>query len=460
MHRAPSGVQTPFDSFAAGWATKVAEEDLSGEIILARRSTAVALFASCLALYFVHLAPRTQVDCIPAPYTAWSLVRNASFDLSGYPELERFVPGTILELGDGRRISRVPPGSAIAAVPLVAPFALASELPLSSGKMRRLGKWVAALHVAAAVVLFYSLCLGLAPAGARAATLVFAFGTCVFSVASQGLWSHGPALFWLTLSLYLLVVRGERAGSARFALIGFALAMAVVARPATALYGLSTLAALGWRGRWQAILCIGLGAALPAAGLVAYNAHYFAQPFSGGYVDLAAMWTTPFSVGLAGLLIAPSRGVLIYTPALLLIPWGLRALVAREAGGGSFERTMFLFWLGGVAASLLLFARSDWWSGEWSYGPRYLIESMPVLCGLFALAVASPRFQSDRGKWVVRVLATVSVAIHVLGVFSNDAGAWHRRHPESLQLFELRDTQIGSAARHLLGLRPAPNPRS
>jgi hypothetical protein len=400
------------------------------------------------------------VDCIAAPYAAWSLVRNASFDLSPYPELEQFVPGTILELDDGRRISRVPPGSTIAALPLVAPFALASERPLSSGKMRRLGKWVAALYVSGAVVLFYSLCLVLAPAGARAATLVFAFGTCVFSVASQGLWSHGPALFWLMLSLYLLVSSDERASGARFALIGFALGMAVATRPATALFGMATLAALGWRGRWQAVVGVGVGALLPAAGLYAYNLHYFAQPFSGGYIDLADMWTTPFSVGLSGLLVAPSRGVLVYTPALLLVPWGFRALVKRDAGGGNFARTMLLFWLGGVVASLLLHARSNWWSGEWSYGPRYLIESMPVLCALLALAVASPRFQSDRGKRVVAVLAALSVAIHTLGVFSNDRGEWHRRHPESSQLFELRDSQIESAARHLLGLKPAPNPRS
>jgi hypothetical protein len=85
---------------------------------------------------------------------------------------------------------------------------------------------------------------------------------------------------------------------------------------------------------------------------------------------------------------------------------------------------------------------------------------MPVLCALLALAIASPRFQSDRGKRVVAVLAALSVAIHTLGVVSNDRGAWHRRHPESSQLFELRDSQIESAARYLLGLRPAPNPRS
>lgn len=218
------------------------------ESVLGRRSTAIALFCLCLVLYFAHFGPRAQLDYFPAPHAAWSLVRHGDFDLSGYPELERFVPGTIHELPGGRLLSRLPPGSAISALPFVAPFAAHSPLPLGLGNMRRLGKLVGAAHVAAAVVLFYFLCGVLAPGGARVATLVFAFGSCVFSVASQALWPHGLALFWLTLALYLLVTRAEGGGSARFMWVGFALGMALATRTATGVFGLSTLAALGCEG--------------------------------------------------------------------------------------------------------------------------------------------------------------------------------------------------------------------
>jgi hypothetical protein len=325
--------------------------------------------------------------------------------------------------------------------------------------MRRLGKLVGAVHTAAAVVLFYFLCQLLAPAGARAATIVFAFGTCSFSVASQALWPHGPALFWLTLALFLLVSRGERDSAVRFSWIGFALGMAVATRPATALFWMATAAALSWRGRWQAVSFLAVGAALPCAALYAFNTHYFGQPVSGGYINLGATWTTPFGVGLAGLLIAPSRGLFVYTPAMLLVPFGVGVLRARQAGGGDFARGVMGFWFAGCVVTLLVFARSDWWSGGWSYGPRYLIECTPVLCALFAMAIGSPRFQSQFGKAVVTGLVSLSVAIHTIGVFSNDRGDWHRRHLDQLQLFELRDTQIESALRHLVGLKPAPNPR-
>ena len=450
--------QTAFEIAQASWATpRSIEGTLAGETVLGRRG--VAIFLSSLALYFVHYGPRTQVDCLPVPYTAWSLARYGDFNLNRYPELAKLVPGTIADLDDGRSVSRVPPGAAFAAVPLVAPFAFAMDRPMSTGKMRRLGKWVAALHVAGAVALFYLLCCAVAPSGAAIATVVFGFGTCVFSVASQALWSHGPALFWLTFALYRLALRGESGGVAHFAMVGLGLGFAFAIRPSTALFALATLAALGWRGRWRPAVAVAAGGVLPALGLLVYNAHHFGEPVSGGYIDLPAMWTTPWSVGIAGLLVAPSRGIFVYTPALLVLPFGLRSLLAREAEGGPFVRTMLLFWLGAALASLLLFARSNWWSGEWSYGPRYLIESMPVLCTLIALAAATPRFRAGAGRHLLVGLVGLSVAIHTLGVFSDDRGAWHRRHPESAQLFELRDSQIESAARHLLGIRPAPSPR-
>ncbi len=91
------------------------------------------MFVSSLALYYVHFGPRTEVDCIPAPYAAWSLARHGSFDLSAYPELERFAPGTIAKLADGRAISRVPPESSRVQTPFesFAPERIPVELPRS-----------------------------------------------------------------------------------------------------------------------------------------------------------------------------------------------------------------------------------------------------------------------------------------------------------------------------------------
>ncbi|HEX4714189.1 MAG TPA: hypothetical protein VH164_04605, partial [Ktedonobacteraceae bacterium] len=73
--------------------------------------------------------------------------------------------------------------------------------------------------------------------------------------------------------------------------------------------------------RWRGLTWLAAGSALPLGGLCLLNWLWFSNPFLGGYTndhwEGGSLW-----VGLAGLLIAPSRGVLVYTPALLLVPFG------------------------------------------------------------------------------------------------------------------------------------------
>src|SRR5207237_10541571 len=97
-----------------------------------------------------------------------------------------------------------PPGSALAAVPFVAPFALLRDQNLREVDMVHLGKLAAAVSVAAAAALFLVVCRRLAPAGAWPATILFALGTCMWSVASQALWTYGRATFWVRCALSCL----------------------------------------------------------------------------------------------------------------------------------------------------------------------------------------------------------------------------------------------------------------
>ena len=125
----------------------------------------LTLFALLFVIYQANLRSLYQVDCIPAPYTAWSLARHASFELPQHDDLRRHVGGVVMERENGAWISKYPPGGSLIALPFVAPFAWISPEPLRPGAMRRLGKWAAASCTAGAVVLFFFTCLALAPIG-------------------------------------------------------------------------------------------------------------------------------------------------------------------------------------------------------------------------------------------------------------------------------------------------------
>jgi hypothetical protein len=416
------------------------------------RRAAVGIFLVCLVVYHANGRPQPEVDCITGPYVAWSLLRHGSLDLRGCPDLERYVGTEVRELPDGRWVSARPPGSALAALPFVAPFTLGRSTPLSLVNMVHLGKLTAAVSVAGAAAFFFLICRRLAPGAAWPATILFGLGTCLWSVASQALWMHGPATFWLTLALYLLLPTPAPLRPGRAGLAGLALGLAIVTRPTTAFFGLASGLALLVRRRWAAAFALGFGAVPPVLGFCLVNLHLFGSPFLGGYVT--DNWTEhpPLWLGVTGLLIAPSRGVLVYSPALMLLPLGLFLLGRRPVETEKESRAVLLFWSAAAAATVVFFARWHDWFGGWCYGPRFLCETMPIGCLLFALA-----YSALAAVWQKRLALTLvawSVGIHFLGVAGRGGFAdWYLRHnfaDQGRAMFTWRDTQVEAHARAVL----------
>lgn len=182
------------------------ESSTSGASIRWLRSPCLWIFLGCLTIYSVNGRSIAEIDCDVAPYAAWSLVRHGSFDVSAYAVTRDLPGGVVVRTRDGSLVSKYPPGSTLAAVPFVAPLAMVQNEPLSKrSRMRRLGKHIASIYVAASVVLIYLLCSRLAPSAALPSTLFAAFGTMLWSTASQGYWAHGPATFFLVLALFILL---------------------------------------------------------------------------------------------------------------------------------------------------------------------------------------------------------------------------------------------------------------
>jgi hypothetical protein len=409
----------------------------------------LAIFLGCLVLYHLNGRPHAGFDTFAAPYTAWSLVRHGSLDLRPYEELRLCLGTHVKELPDGRWVSIRGPGSALVAVPVVAPLAMIHERPPSATTMHHLGKLAAAGCVAAAAVLFFGLCRRLAPSAAWPPTVLFALGTGLASVASQALWMHGPATLWLCWALVLLLPASEELTPLRAAGAGLALGLAILTRPTTAVFAVASGITLLTQRRWRAAGGLLLGGLIPAAFQVLLNYRFFGDPFVGGYGQENWTMPTPLAWGLAGLLVAPSRGLLVYSPALVLLPLGLWALCRNRVGSAG---GLLLAWSAAAAGTVLFYAKWYDWSGGWCFGPRFLCEILPICCLLFALGYAALR--SRWSQRVARVLIGLSVAVQVVGMMGHSAETdWCLRHEMSDQgrsLFAWRDTQIEAYARAML----------
>src|SRR6185369_4101685 len=135
------------------------------------------------------------------------------------------------------------------------------------------------------------------------------------------------------------------------------------------IFVIATLVPLLRFGRSRGLLGSALGILPPLLGLLAYNSHYFDAPFLGGYAhEVAKAKPTPWPIGLAGLLIAPSRGLLVYSPAFLLVPLGLWAVARRSPDSAAPTKWLVFAWFGGFLATLIYYARWEVWWGGWCFG--------------------------------------------------------------------------------------------
>jgi len=332
---------------------------------------------------------------------------------------------------EGEYIGQYGIGAGLAALPVVAVFhALYGDLMAQPATLWFAAKFAAALLSAASAVVLYLIArTALSQSAALLILCAYALGTNVWSTSSQSLWQHAPNAFFLTMGIWswlkIPVVR-------RFALLsGFCFASAVLCRPTSAVYVLSALMFLLLVER-RALLPFIVGGLPIAIALAAFNYTYLGSPLEFGQTvggQAIAMSKTGSSEvwrlasipsHAAGQLLSPSRGLLIFSPFLLFSFWGIWR-IARD-------RT--LLWLRPLVASalgvmLVTFAWFDWWGG-WSYGPRLLVDTMPVMV-VCLLPVMTWILQRRSRLRLFLGLMAWSIAVQATGAFAYDLAGWNSR---------------------------------
>jgi hypothetical protein len=245
---------------------------------------------------------------------------------------------------------------------------------------------------------------------------VYAFGTSTWSVSSQALWGHGPAQLFLALAVYALA-RAE-ARPAFLGLAGLSTGLMLACRlPLFSVAGPVLAYALWRHRRWGTVAVVAAAAA--AAPFLAYNVFVFGSP-QGGYQWINAthrqfhgvdgLWSTPLGTGLLGILVSPSRGLLVYSPVLV---FGLAGAMLAW----THPRRQLLAPLAvALGMTILMLGKySVWWGGH-AYGPRLVADVLPLLAIL--IVPVWPRIARSRTlRAVFAVLFAVSVGIHAIGAF-------------------------------------------
>ena len=412
-----------------------------------RRLIAFGLGVVCFLVYLSSLKPPDAADSLPTRLLPFSILREGNLDLNEFSWLTRLQkePYFLRHTQSGRVVSRYPFATGLVATPFAVPAVWWLErngiddddvrFRLAALVVERIA--ASAIAAVSTALVFLVLCRLTSPGIAVGIALVYGIGTNTWATSSQALWQHGLAELCLAALSLAFIGRDSRRGA--IAASAFA-ALGVLVRPTMAIFAALALLYV-WRERRHHLLAFLALPAIGAAVMLVYNVGTLGSAL-GGYAGVA-VGSNSFGaslLGMAGLLISPSRGLLIFTPAVVLSLVGL----ARWRR----PRPSWVLYLGaGFGLYLLLYGSFRGWYGGATYGPRFLVDILPALAfasvpAVEALAGGMP------GRIALAVLAVYGVAVQALGAHG-DTHYWNSR-PRSVnqsRVWQWSDPQILRTAR-------------
>jgi hypothetical protein len=396
----------------------------------------LALIFIYLLTLFVYLANGRSiafVDTGPARHLALSILRDHDLDLD---EVKPYLP--VLELDyvtkevNGKLISYYPVGTPFLAAPFYLAGMAAGLSPDQYDGLAKLEKWAAANIGALLSVLFWVLLRRRTHARFSVRLLLwiaFVFGSSNWIVNSQGLWQHSPLQIFEILALLALPRNLALTRNYwRVAACGLLLGLAGFMRPTgyvlIPVWGLYLL----WKN-WRFALPFAAGVIVGGLPQILYNLAYVPRG-DGGYFQL--IFGNDYFKDLHpvhncfALLFNPSRGIVIFSPYVLLLGlWGFAAVRRRAA----LEIPRLLLAGSALAIFSIYLGFQIWWQG-WCYGARFLSDILPFLFLLMVppleYLVSARRLVAVPGVAFTVLCIVWAVGVQALGAVRYDGG-WDGR---------------------------------
>lgn len=418
---------------------------------LARSKTQRAELLLCAGLFVLSAlifwwSPVRQIaDSNYSMLMSQSLLYHHSFMLDGYaiPRLEPTVqnkwfrnrPYTYngkqtyqIQVVDNHLYYYLPPGTSILSMPLVALMnAVGISASNADGTFNLNGETVIELFIAAVLmagltVIFYltgrfflSRCWSVLIA------LGAALGTQVWSTATRALWSETWGILLMGIVILMLVRHELGLHRLRPVLLASLMAWMYFVRPTNSIQILAVSIYVLLSARKIFIWYVITGGVW-LAGFVAYSWYHF-HDWLPHYYLYAQFGLSTFWVALAGHLISPSRGLLIFVPVVVFVFY----LLARYRNELEHRRLAILS-LAVIFAHLLLISCFSFWVGGASFGPRYSTALVPwfVLLSILGIKAMLTARAANAGKsrsLPRRVELAAGALLLFISVFMNAQGA-------------------------------------
>ena len=397
---------------------------------VADRWLAAAIFLLLFLVYNANGREIASYDSQPAKFATRELLQRGTITLNHVvgttPQLLDRAP--FVAAADGNYRSAYSPTPVLLAAGVAWPFYKLGILDIRAPLAPPLiAKLAAATLTAAAVALLFFTALRWVPRN-RALWIALAVGTGTgyWSTVSQTLWQHESAALGMALAVWAFTRPTEHMDVRAAVLMGVGLGIAGTSRAQLTVAIAVLLLGMFARTRPRLAVLSGAIVAVFAAVLVFTNIRWFGHPL-GAVPFLESLHPTVHATegsfhlnvaGPAGLLVSPNRGLLVFSPVVLVALAGFPR--AFQAGWSSP-----VWWcaLAAVCQYLLYGSYTVWWGGH-TYGPRYMLDVLPLLVPVAAVLVAALRTTSIMRATVTVALAW-SVTVGATGAFCYPQERWN-----------------------------------
>ena len=399
----------------------------------------LCIFLLLFIAYNLNLRANASVDTIPASLLPFNILSGQGLYFDQFIDYYGHIwqPIAFFSAHGGHYVSIYPIVAPLLLTPLYAlPYAALSLLhvpvdlndPIFRLAVMGMEKLSASLIVSlSGVFVFLALRELVEARAAAAAALIYGLATCTWPISSQALWQHGPSELLLSMIIFLAILCARKGATGRrVACLGLLAGLYVFNRPSDSLLLVPLLVYILGLGDRRIAYFAGAGA-LAALPFAAYNLYFFGN-FLGGFNRMSSMLSlSGIPLGSLGLLVSPNRGLLIYSPVVLLAIPGL--IYVSKIEDKEIRRFLYAGAVAALATVLLYGSFSDWHGGG-CFGPRYLTAIMPFTAVLIGLCLG--RF-SGPGKinaktalvlLVIALLVAYSVLIQAIGAFCYPNGGY------------------------------------
>jgi hypothetical protein len=336
------------------------------------------------------------------------------------PLLHRF-PDWATTRSNGKQVGIYALGTSMAAAPM---YVLGKVVAMAAPEHKRARVLVTATMftnafiTAGTVFMLMLLCLllGAPPGGSVLVGLSFGLGSYAFPHALTMFTEPGTALC-LIASVFFAVRASRRGARSDLVWCGVWAGAGVLFRVTAVLFlpvlGLWLLAVAAWKvrdararaarafefGAWYLAGAVG-----PIVLALLINWWRYGSPIKFGYAigGPATSQSYPIARGIAGQWFSSGKSIFFYAPIAIIVVCGLfrafRRMPVEMALLGSL-----------VIVNTLFFARVQFWSGDWAWGPRYLQIVLPCLA-----AMAAPLMDSRWWRYAVAGVGVVGFVVAAL----------------------------------------------